>query len=172
MPISCSQTALAVTCGQKLAAIRMIRGPMEDVGVELSTGVGFELVAGFILRHGDAVDSGEVLGVALGQNLRGEATREGRVLDRLHLHRVGSRAALELDDHEVPVIVQSQQVEPIGGVPITRLPGAELEGHDADAAAQDLGVLAHPLLQVGPFTELPLQVRSVLPALREPRETP
>ncbi len=111
-------TITAAHLGQPDRARRHLRGKArrqqddprltEQVGVELTTGVFLELFAGFILRHGDAGDSGQVFGVALGQGLRGEATREGRVLDRLHLHRVRRRAALELGDHEAPVIVQPQ----------------------------------------------------------------
>ncbi len=100
-----------------------------------------------------AEGAAQVVRVAGGEGLDLEPGCVGGVLDGLHLDGVGGAVALELGEDEPPVLVEAQQVQPVGVGAGSGHPLVELVGHDAHAGAEDLRVQADPLLQVRPLFE-------------------
>lgn len=78
-----------------------------------------------------------------------------RVAESLEVHMAAVLGPLEFDDHELPCLVDGEQVDPAARV----LPLAELLRDDQQVVAEHVDVIANETLHVGPFVQAKVSER-------------
>jgi len=119
-----------------------------------------EMEAGTTVNVVDIVFQGTLVLTATTSSRRwstavgGETTSHRGVLDRVHLHRVGSAITLEFRHHQMPIRIEAEHVETVTfRLPAGIAPPVELEGDHPDVGAEDLRVGDDPLLKIRPLSQ-------------------